>query len=273
MHPSRLAQSYPRIPPDVVTLVLQGHARGDETLARRILNRITTQQIDNLRAELRLCNGYSGVSTQRAEQRAEPEIDLAEVLTLFDKCRVHGVEEGGDDAVDAMQGAGLPRFCEELGVDPYSDPFVLIFAWLGRAATPYQISRAEYITAVRALRCGTVAALEAQVRDVRALPQRAFSDFYTFAFRWSKPADQKLLELDMTIELWKIVLTLRPWPLQESWFAFLHNRKLRGVSRDVWRECLRFAAEHPDGVTDHDFEGGAWPVIIDDFAEHMMQAK
>jgi DCN1-like protein 1/2 len=57
-----------------------------------------------------------------------------------------------------------------------------------------------------------------------------------------------------------------------AWIGFLEKRRVRGVTRDTWNLFLDFLLQTkaPD-YADYDSDG-AWPVLIDEFVEHVRSA-
>ncbi|KAJ9453459.1 DCN1-like protein [Diplonema papillatum] len=189
----------------------------------------------------------------------------AELQTLFERYKAYGVQEGGDPAADAIQGKGLVLFCEDLGVDPFSDVLVLIIAWLLKAEESYQFTRTEFVTGFKRLSACNLDAMRRSAPGWRrlAVGEREWPQFYLFCFSFSKPASQRLLETDGATELWQLLMRGdRAWDRLEDWFGFLARKGVRGITKDVWQQFPEFARTPFEGF---DFEGGAWPVLFDEF--------
>ena len=45
---------------------------------------------------------------------------------------------------------------------------------------------------------------------------------------------------DTAISLWRLLFSVKPWPLLDAWCAFLEQHHNRAVSRDTWIQLLDF---------------------------------
>ncbi len=110
-----------------------------------------------------------------------------------------------------------------------------------------------------------------------------FKDVYRFTFNWAKETpDRRYIEKEMAIQFWRLLLnkfiTLKPNLKITEWIAFLEKEKgdLKVISKDVWYtyfDFLMFLEKHNGSVEAYDEDGGAWPLVLDDFVEYLEQSK
>ncbi|XP_047311362.1 defective in cullin neddylation protein AAR3-like [Impatiens glandulifera] len=97
---------------------------------------------------------------------------------------------------------------------------------------------------------------------------REFSRFYDFVFFVSLENGQKCISVSRAVCNWRLVLAGR-FRLLNQWCDFVEKNHRHNISMDTWREVLAFSC----CFADESFEGydpeGSWPVLIDDFVEHM----
>lgn len=86
-----------------------------------------------------------------------------------------------------IQGDGLFRLAEDLGIDPLSIDMIVL-GWILRQADGSVISRGEWMGAWNTARIDTLQGMKEEVtkrREQLGIPIR-FKDFYEFSFRYSK---------------------------------------------------------------------------------------
>jgi len=91
-----------------------------------------------------------------------------------------------------------------------------------------------------------------------------FKDFYRFCFTFGLQDARKTLSGDIAIYLWKSIISDR-FPLITIWVAYLQKTS-KAITRDTWNVFLDFVdLIRNSGGYDPD---GAWPTVIDEFAEY-----
>ncbi|XP_057963092.1 defective in cullin neddylation protein AAR3 [Malania oleifera] len=94
-----------------------------------------------------------------------------------------------------------------------------------------------------------------------------FSRFYDFVFFMCRENGQKNITISRAITAWRIVLAGR-FRLLNQWCSFVEKNQRHNISEDTWRQVLAFSRCVHENLEGYDPEG-AWPVLIDDFVEHM----
>ncbi|KAK7340552.1 hypothetical protein VNO77_21258 [Canavalia gladiata] len=94
-----------------------------------------------------------------------------------------------------------------------------------------------------------------------------FSRFYDFVFFMCRENGQKNITVSRAVTAWKLVLAGR-FSLLHPWCDFVEKNQRYNISEDTWQQVLAFSWCTRDNLEAYDPEG-AWPVLIDDFVEHM----
>nr|XP_027075450.1 uncharacterized protein LOC113699348 isoform X4 [Coffea arabica] len=77
----------------------------------------------------------------------------------------------------------------------------------------------------------------------------------------------KNITVSRAVMAWRLVLAGR-FQLLNQWCNFVEKNQRHNISADTWRQVLAFSRCVQDNLEGYDPEG-AWPVLIDDFVEHM----
>ncbi|XP_009628769.1 defective in cullin neddylation protein AAR3 [Nicotiana tabacum] len=94
-----------------------------------------------------------------------------------------------------------------------------------------------------------------------------FSRFYDFVFFICRENGQKNITISKAVTAWKLVLAGR-FRLLDHWCNFVEKNQRYNISEDTWQQVLAFSRSVHENLEGYD-RGGAWPVLIDDFVEHM----
>ncbi|TXG57563.1 hypothetical protein EZV62_015392 [Acer yangbiense] len=123
-----------------------------------------------------------------------------------------------------------------------------------------------------------------------------FSRFYDFVFFMCREHGQKNITISRAVVAWRIALAGR-FRLLNQWCDFVEIRRLstgparsesgsmspdhgqwleknqrHNISEDTWQQVLAFSRCVHENLEGYDPEG-AWPVLIDDFVEHMYRVS
>ncbi|KAL9391770.1 hypothetical protein Peur_015690 [Populus x canadensis] len=94
-----------------------------------------------------------------------------------------------------------------------------------------------------------------------------FSCFYDFVFFMCRENGQKNITVNKAVTAWKLILAGR-FRLLNQWCDFVQEYQRHNISEDTWQQVLAFSRCVHENLEGYDPEG-AWPVLIDDFVEHM----
>lgn len=94
-----------------------------------------------------------------------------------------------------------------------------------------------------------------------------FARYYNFVFFICRENGQRSITVSRAIMAWKLVLSGR-FRLLNQWCSFIEKNQRHNISEDTWRQVLAFSRCVHENLEGYDPEG-AWPVLIDEFVEHM----
>ncbi|MCL7048040.1 hypothetical protein MKW94_017909 [Papaver nudicaule] len=94
-----------------------------------------------------------------------------------------------------------------------------------------------------------------------------FACFYDFVFFINRENGQKNISVSRATAAWRLVLAGR-FRLLNHWCDFVEKHKKYNISEDTWQQVLAFSRCVNEDLGGYD-PRGAWPVLIDDFVEHM----
>ncbi|XP_022884111.1 DCN1-like protein 2 isoform X1 [Olea europaea var. sylvestris] len=98
-----------------------------------------------------------------------------------------------------------------------------------------------------------------------------FSRFYDFVFFICRENGQKSITVSRAVMAWRLILAGR-FRLLNQWCNFVESNQRHNISEDTWRQVLAFSRCVHENLEGYDPEG-AWPVLIDDFVEHMYRIR
>jgi len=164
---------------------------------------------------------------------------------------------------------GIEQLCNDLGISTL-DPVTLVLSWHCRAANMGVFTREEFSSGMQRLGSDDLQKLKAKVEDMRSqLHDRATcKEIYGYTFQFALDDGQRCLPLEMSVEFWKLLLPPH-FALLDAWLDFVDQKVKNAVSKDTWLMLYDLATQVKPDLSDYDLNGGAWPVVLDEFVEHL----
>ncbi|GFS67852.1 DCN1-like protein 3 [Nephila pilipes] len=197
----------------------------------------------------------------KRSSHSNKEYSESKVLAFFEQYK--------DPNENAILADGIERLCCDLGVQP-EDFRVLLLAWKFNAKVMFCFTKEEFCMGCRNLKSDCIQDIQARfpemIAEVRC-PEK-FKDLYRFTFKFGLEPEQRVLQSEMAIQLWKLVFCNSEPPILHRWLTFLSKHpSVRGISRDTWNMFLNFSESVGDDLSSYD-DTAAWPSLFDDFVEY-----
>ncbi|KAJ4888188.1 Aa_trans domain-containing protein [Raphanus sativus] len=94
-----------------------------------------------------------------------------------------------------------------------------------------------------------------------------FTRFYDFVFFMCRENGQKSINVGRAVTAWKLVLVGR-FRLLNHWCDYIEKNQRHNITEDTWQQVLVFSRCVHENLQGYDSQG-SWPVLIDEFVEHM----
>ncbi|RLN10859.1 hypothetical protein BBJ28_00022593 [Nothophytophthora sp. Chile5] len=198
-----------------------------------------------------------------------PRVSVRRRAQMLTDLAMELLDADPDSAEAAITDDGILALCDALGIDA-QDPVMLALSCAMEAQSMCVYTRAEFRRGLEKLHCRSLADLRRQLpflrRQLRDRTQ--FSSIYSFTFGFAKDPTQKSLALELAIGLWELLLPGH-FHWQHQWLRFVRTHARNAASKDLWLQVLEFGHQIQPDLSNFD-ENGAWPVLLDDFAAHML---
>eukprot|EP01071_Lankesteria_metandrocarpae_P007201 Lankesteria_metandrocarpae@DN4612_c1_g1_i1.p2 len=206
--------------------------------------------------------------------------DISSGKRSYDRVKSAPVERNIDAFFQRYKGAvadtlgaeNIVTFFHDVGIDP-ADVDALIFMYICGANEESALKKEEFKKGLDYLDAYSVEDIKrAKPKLLHMLEEPTqLKNVYNYAFTINLDSGQRLLDVEIAVELWKLLL--RPhFSLLPDWLDFVTEKKFASISKDVWLTLLDFARVVKPDLSDYDAQG-AWPVMIDDFVEWRQKKK
>ncbi|KAG3187696.1 hypothetical protein PC128_g12503 [Phytophthora cactorum] len=205
----------------------------------------------------------SNYTSSNKKPRNEKE-DSAAIDAVFARFQDPEAEEA------SITDEGILALCDALGIDA-QDPVMLALSCAMESTTMGVYTHTEFRRGMLKLHCKSIEDLRAKLSALRSqMRDRAeFSTIYSFTFGFSKDPTQKSLALELAVGLWDLLLPGH-FQWRRHWLQYVRENSRSVVSKDLWLQVLDFGLQIKPDLSNYD-ENGAWPVLLDDFAAHMLE--
>eukprot|EP00560_Eucampia_antarctica_P005583 CAMPEP_0197832316 /NCGR_PEP_ID=MMETSP1437-20131217/14246_1 /TAXON_ID=49252 ORGANISM="Eucampia antarctica, Strain CCMP1452" /NCGR_SAMPLE_ID=MMETSP1437 /ASSEMBLY_ACC=CAM_ASM_001096 /LENGTH=265 /DNA_ID=CAMNT_0043435635 /DNA_START=31 /DNA_END=828 /DNA_ORIENTATION=+ len=212
-----------------------------------------------------------GTSRSSSSRPSSNGVNEAIVLKLF-----NDLADNDDPTIISME--GISNFCDQLNIDVCSDIRIMVLLWkLGAGKEkPQQISKTEWCEGCVNLETESIVQFRNLLPSLETgfLERSEFKSFYKFCFQFSRQGKQTTLDKELVADTLQLVLKdhveserLRTF---NEFLAKSTDESYKRVTLDQWTSFLDFCYECND-LSDYDEATSAWPVLIDDYVDYMLQ--
>lgn len=202
----------------------------------------------------------------RPAPAAGPVVNEIKINEIYSQCL-------DSDNPDRIELEGISRLCELVELDA-EDIKTLVLLWkLGANSRPGTLTREEFLNGMKKLGVDTLPALKALIPsfDPGFLMDADFRSFYKFVFQFSREGTHKTIDREFVVQLMKTVLSADRAPHFHSFIEYLETLPASTrIGLDQWDLFLTFSSQVKLDFSNHDPDG-AWPVLLDDYAEWAKQ--
>lgn len=208
----------------------------------------------------------------RAEQQSRADRSFSS-RPAFDtkKCEAF-MSRYADGSNNNIGPEGIELLCKDLAIDPL-DPVILVISYYCNAETMGIYTSQEFMEGMQKLQCESLDKLKNKLPELRQelVVADALKRVYSYVFTFALEKGQKTLSQDLCIEFWNMLLT-NHFPLLPEWIAFVRERVRNTITKDTWVLLFDFATQVKADLSNYD-EDGAWPVLLDEFAEYIKEKR
>lgn len=176
------------------------------------------------------------------------------------------------EANDMMLVDGILAFCSDLEVEP-EDIVLLLLSYKMKAENMLEYKREEFMKGLKAIGCSSIGEVQKAFAALRSEldTKPSFKKIYAFSYNFAKKRGVKSLDRDVAVALWRILLDGR-FGLVNEWCDFVETNHKHAITRDEWMQTFEFVHQIGTDLSEFD-DNGAWPLLIDDFVEHMQETR
>jgi len=201
----------------------------------------------------------------------DDDMDEVKSVHMVDASKFAKIDEWFNslrDEENSIEANGILKLADQLGIDPETDPVILVLAEVMKAERMLHFSRDEFRRGMSALNCDSSESLKKVIPRLRDSLKKntRFKELYAFLFKFALDIGQKVMTKEMAVGLWRLLFPGR-FALFSNWIDYFEKNHKHGVSKDLWGQFLVFT-ELP-GINQGDFSAfdqiESWPLVLDDF--------
>lgn len=202
--------------------------------------------------------------------------DIPEKAQSFSekKCRKWFNQYCKQDDPEEIGPEGIERFCYDLNIGLESKE-ILIIAFFMEAMQMGYFEYDEWLKGMRAMGVDSIEKLKLKMFEFENYLKNPafFNSLYKYAYNFSKVDNQKYIDLEVAIGLWKILLNEENCPIINSFIEFLNVKQIvKVINKDQWSNFLEFSHNIPTDLNTYD-DAGAWPVLFDEYISYLKEQQ
>jgi len=137
-----------------------------------------------------------------------------------------------------------------------------------------EYTKDEFLTGLATLNINSIKDAQTSFKSLskKLDDEKEFKEVYRYTFNFAKDPGARNLNFDSARALWEILLKDR-FPFIEQWLDFIDNSANKNdITKDTWNMLLEFHLVTKGNLSNY-VDDGAWPVMIDEFVEHLNTKK
>lgn len=100
---------------------------------------------------------------------------------------------------------------------------------------------------------------------------KEFKKFYMFCFNYNKEPNSRVLDKDIAIPTWQLLLKHK-YKALDKWNEYIATQFNKAITKDIWQQFEQFICEVGDDFSKYSSEQ-AWPVVIDEYVTWAKEKK
>ena len=167
---------------------------------------------------------------------------------------------------------GYEKMGKTLGIDIYTDIFMVYFAYKCDSKNLEFITEKEYINGLKAFKCNTLAEVKNKIMNIKGdlldIHSEDFRNFYNYLFDLNVPGSEtekkkKTISFDI-IEVYFKSLFCNQFKIAKEFLSYLAQKKI-GLKWDEWRMFLDFIQNEGKKFPEDYNMADYYPIVIDEF--------
>lgn len=137
-----------------------------------------------------------------------------------------------------------------------------------------ELKKDEFLKGCEVLGCDDISSWQAVVPKLRQQlkNQNQYKQMYNYVFGFACDKGMKSLDVESANAMWDMLIGDKKCRFMAQWKGFLeekvNKKEINTISKDTW-ELFYDLVESTGGDFKRFEDDGAWPVLIDQFAEYM----